>query len=823
MNIKNTKVNLEIELQKEWYTIKEAVDLTGISTDTWHYRIKKNIIKEYKIYDKKVDGNKYYIGKNEIRAELDLQEFCFNKAYVLNDAMEILNLSYLSIKTMIRHKEIVDYKFYDKKLYISKKDVEIHLSEKEIPNGFYTINEVMKITRMKKNVILGLIEKREITGIRKKINYGKHMILIPVHFVEDYISGKITFEIIDGNKKVKTIRNHTPNDSYTVKQASEILGLSTNALRILIREGEINAYKSHKVIAQYIISKDEIKNILNNIRIVKIITKNVSDWSKAFNMLTDAIKYNTSYKNTCDLYKEWALYKINISIIKDVNSLAIRYVGVLENLVEVLDKEIYLYSDDELIKLIHHDKVRTTSLRLIPTFLEYCKNKITTQYSNSYTNAIAKKKKTNSINYRYDIDDWVAFYKHLSNIDSHICNAIKDYDYAQAWLYSILHLSIAWRKMDIKKIPNVALELINIFSFEDIKNDNFTIYKAQLIINHIKERTIGITANKTGARIHFIVPLSLVLSTAIAFVICEIHRRESCKDTLLNRRNFNLTILFENTNLPKFMNIKANASLISYNFEYAVNKEGFSAIAYNLASLLRAHTTNSKTGYADTTTEYIYATNSDKSVENIPLHLFKRGFFGWQVNMLLGIIDGNNQRYTIEEKTDLICNINNELPPIIIESMAEFLNFKHEKSNELLQELILLPKDEIISKIKEIISGQSPALLDYSQCLKGIHKCVYTSKDSCFSCKYLIPTNYLLSLLKIEIYSFLDKLERIEVYKKFEIQKYSFMLKQLYFILMEAKLEYSRLDKNYINSFFNLNELKDRFIQLEQKDKIINY
>ena len=52
---------------------------------------------------------------------------------------------------------------------------------------------------------------------------------------------------------------------------------------------------------------------------------------------------------------------------------------------------------------------------------------------------------------------------------------------------------------------------------------------------------------------------------------------------------------------------------------------------------------------------------------------------------------------------------------------------------------MLLPKEQIRNKLEEIAQFKSPAIIDYSQCIKGIKNCPYSTKTiSCLGCKYLI-------------------------------------------------------------------------------------
>ena len=86
-------------------------------------------------------------------------------------------------------------------------------------------------------------------------------------------------------------------------------------------------------------------------------------------------------------------------------------------------------------------------------------------------------------------------------------------------------------------------------------------------------------------------------------------------------------------------------------------------------------------------------TNTDGHYTEVAKHLFERGFFGWQLDMVLNLLF-NGEEYTLENKTIAIKELNDVIPPKLVDHFSTFVHTKYDEMYDFLNELMLLSKDQ---------------------------------------------------------------------------------------------------------------------------------
>lgn len=533
---------------------------------------------------------------------------------------------------------------------------------------------------------------------------------------------------------------------------------------------------------------------------------------------------NTPYKDTLYTYNEFFISQINKTNVKNLRHYTFKHSSTLIRLLENINKEIYLYTDNELKDFFTKSYFNSTHKSNVGIFLKFCRNKfkhkcLFTNDYNRYNNQIS-----HTIDDKiYSQEKWMSYFSFLTDVNAHIVNAFNNYKYSKMWLFTILHLSIAWRRSDIYSMPALNIENIDKYILKWFEENTYTLFDAQNIINSIKDILSLERVNKTGVRNHFIIYPVLIIPTSIAFIIAEYHRKANNQENLFGKSKFDKSDFirfFKDKSLADFSNIKANRTLITYNFENAATTNGMCDLAYSLSTYLRAHKIGKTDEIASTTAQYIYSTNSDGDVNNIALNLFKRGHFGWLYYSLLSIA-GFNESATQEDITNSIIRIKNEFSPIAIESMAKCLEYEYEERKEVVGVLLRTPKCDIKRILFSLSRGEMPSKINYTQCLKHSN-CPYPLNTNCIGCKYKIPTNYTLAIVNSQLESLIQQMKNLDDTDYDMRKKYTFQIIKLLSVINEAKHEFDKWDKNYIGSFINLDKLEQE-IELLFKSKFMLY
>lgn len=832
---------MKLELEKEWYNTEETQHLTGYDS-----RKITKYIRAGKIIDYKKEGKRYFIRSEVIKEIIERESYLRSNYYTYKEVAIILGKDLSSINDMIYANKFNNIERNGRIAYIRKKEVDKYITK---INGRLTVKEAAEITGLSRFEVDKLIQR----GILEAEQENKYLWYIYRYSLNQFIDkmksgytiedicSKLNIHASEVNRlskigwiklyNIKKIGLRVSIDDFqeylkkkeelcTVQDISKEYNLKESVVRqSIILKGFVKQNNENNF--SYLVRREEIAKFFESTEGIKLLYHGNENYNDFFDKYIEAIIRSTEYKDTISLFKEWAKNKIKKSKAINKKNFVNYIVIAINKLSGALNKEFYSYTDNDIKELLKDKNIgfSTSDIEIVTGFLTYCKIKrkeqcVSVEYYN-VNNIIDKGKRSEKL--IYSKEQWISYCTYLTDIEKHKKKAIDNRRYAETWLFILLHLSLAWRSSDIKKVPNVSLELVGIDDFSWFDEHYFTLEVAQNIINDLRRRAIGIKTNKTGHNTHLVI--GLTIPTAIAFAICELHRRKSLNDSMkilsfgrYRASDFDLVL---GEKLPKFSSLKCNRTLLTYQFETAVNKEGKAHIAYQLCSVARSHK-NYVNKANSVTSVYLITTNTDASTDNVALHLFERGFFGWQIGLMLSLIY-DTENWNMEDKTTLIKKIKNEISPIAVESVSEYVYTRHEESKSLLEELMLLSSKEIRNKLEEISKFKSPSLIDYSQCIKGIKNCPYSDRGvSCLGCKYLIPTNYILEIVNVTLLDLIERLDKTRVYDINKRIKYTHMIDKLMFILMDFKRAYKNFDNDYIKSFIDLKKLQKSYIKLEE-------
>jgi len=624
-------------IRKEYISYKEAAKKLGKNLKSIQYLACKGCfgdIKKFKTesYIKKVRLEQYIIHNN-------------NNYLSISKAVTKSGLSKYVINNLIKN-DIIKAKKINEFLYnIDVQSFDTFLVELK---GGYLKEEVCNLLSMKDSEFVRYAELKLIEVYETQV-FGTRVI-------------KSDFD------KFVNIKN----TYYTVQDICHEYGVNIGSVLRRLKEGVIKADAISKHF--YLIKKEDFKKFIKSREGIKLCYYGTEKYNEYLNKFIELIMQQTDYKETVNLYWIWAKEKIKKSKSSNKGRLVNYILLTLERMIFLLKDEMCNYTDKDISNLVKNKIFTNIDIEYLTGFINSCKDKRDCKYQNNYNFHFIKSKKLENV--IYTKKEWLEYCKYLINMDEHKDKAIKKRRYAETWLFMILHLSLSWRSYDIKKMPNVPIEIIEIDNFAWFEKNDFTLEMAQKIINEMRRRCQGITTSKTRENTHFVIGLIATVPTALAFVICELHRRNSKV-----RTNSILSLVKYRTNdyelvlgekMPAFSSLKCNRSLMTYQFETAVNTGGRAYLAYQLCSYARSHK-NNLDKHSETTKVYLHTTNTDASAENISYHLFERGFFGWQINVIVDLIT-NTSKWSLLEKTSAIKLIGHEYSPMAVESISEYVN-----------------------------------------------------------------------------------------------------------------------------------------------------
>lgn len=515
-----------------------------------------------------------------------------------------------------------------------------------------------------------------------------------------------------------------------------------------------------------------------------------------------------NFKKTQELFDEFA----QLQLLKTKNQ--IERAGTLASLrkylLDTLEKEIYLYKNDEICDLAKNMRISRRENVELSMFLKY----VLSEYKENcvFTLALATKKvaKVKTKQDFYTEEEWSEYINFVFDIDLHIEKAFSSYLYARYWLYCMLQCSLAWRKEDLLEVPALQMKDIGQYSMEWFEQNEFTSAMAWNVINTAKKFIEQDRVNKTNAKKHFIILNSFVVATAIGFIICEKHRQDTESLSLFGKFTFNYGVMTRQLGpeIKGFSNLKATRTILSFANEMASHMD-YSSQAISISSYMRSHIVD-KSGFSDMTTTYLKSSFDEKELLSLPAKIGELGLFGWLYKEILSAINEEPKQGSIEE---LIGAIREDIVPVRLEGYSKYLLQEQKKRAEILAEVMEYETDGLKELYIRLENGSSQAKKEDIYCVKT--SCLYPTSQNCELCEYAIPSIHALHVIGQETSTLLDRLIN-EQGTAMDRERYSYQLFKLLTILKEARKEFG---EKFVSSFVDYKIIGEKLNELQNVKK----
>ncbi|UYZ23292.1 helix-turn-helix domain-containing protein [Mesobacillus jeotgali] len=837
LTIKQLASILNISIEKIWRYINSGLINGQMYKD--RYLIYSNSLMEIKNnigYNDDYDKN-HYFHPNKVKEILGVN-FDFRK--LKSKIPHILHLGkpYIHRKDFKIIKNLIDQLEMKKDLKLTQNHRDVPNTKKDIkllPNntdcllnhsvppvtldGYIGATEAAEILQISKATLTSLLKNDTIKGALKISTVGKQKIwMIPKNSVEEFNKNRLSFLYKDGSG------NYDITDSFTVKQVSEKLGLTASYVRqkMDLEKWFPNAYKISSTIYVPVKDFDHFYEIRSKTE------KEANDYiytnKEALKELLNYLDSNPLPPNlmeTTNLYIEFC--KIQFSKLrgnpKHIRTVFNYYKSVFGILTH-LKKNIYEVGVKSIDWIITKLLTNEHKQRIFIQFYNYSYSAKDLSVPKKYV--VSKVKKTEEQKDIYPPEVFNDYYNYVKDNKLHIPNAISNQNYANMWVFTIMHLTNVWRPSDVVyNTPHIDLDSIRVHSFEWFENNTLTITQSQKIINQLYIFFKSIKTSKTNVFVTFLVEPDLVEPLATALVISELHRQKKKNKYLLQTFIVGTKIKSVVTSgselhheffnfkptLKSFKSLKFINSTMTYLF-YSITEEDDkdSDLSLELTQRVRSHNN------PETTAIYVQATNNDGSLNKVSLNLFRRGHFGWLYNYLILLAtEKHNVPHTMAERTSLITSLRSEIGPLETERWSRFLLQIREKRSSVISRLVKLSKESLTETLVKVFKGEMPSKIENAQCLSS-PTCEYPRLNSCYSCPNIIPKNYLFIELSSEFYRLINSIETTshEAIRK----KDSYFLMHLLLLLDEG---ISFLGVDYINSFIQIDDVRKKLGNLAEK------
>ncbi|MFS0875315.1 helix-turn-helix domain-containing protein [Solibacillus isronensis] len=802
------------DLNKNYVTPKQAMDILNVSSSTignW-------------INNKKISGgilwfHTWYLPLKEIKGIIS-QNLLLKKLISCNKAAELLGVSRKTIKKCLEL-NLFKVTIIQNKVYLSREELEtlpddffkklksnynLYACKIKRPEGYLTIKEVAEKLNISYSSASELINNGKLGTPIEFLENGKKLKAINLDEMKLYIT-KL--------EKKSEKQKHCLNAS----DAARYLNIHSTTLSSYIKKGYFpNGFKENNYFYIPLTDLEEYKRIRN---LSKLPNEKGIKIDKAFLLehLIHSIK-NFKIPKHIEKTREYYIDYISVRIsslnghISSVKSECSRAKICYEKIILNLTNECFELSEEEIHSILIDESYALSHRTLVNWFFQYVFGILGIDNKKNFiiTPSSSTKDDEKEI---YSPEIYLEYLSYTKNIDRHVLEALKSKHYANMWLFTIMHLIDAWRSTDIvNSLKNIELEAVEINDFEWFLTNKVTKEQAQIVINQIYYKTRSLTTSKTNSLLTFLVPMDFILAAGNAFIICELHRRHTKDEFLLQTlisnslrarkpNNQHLNFFKYNEDLRDFKSLVMNRSTMTYLFNSIVDEAPDPELALTYTQQTRSHEKE------DTTAIYVKATNFDGSLGNVSLNLFNRGHFGWLYNTLIKLLfeDGIDP-IPIDVRSHYIMELRKEFSPKQIEDWAVFLKNIDKKRLPILNKLSKLNNLQIKELINGILSGKRPSRNEHGSCL-SYPDCEKPHLQSCYSCEFFIPEVYTIIHIKQEIENLMTSIESTR-YTTI-IERDSYFLKIYLLLLNEAISVYG---EKYIETFIDLVGIRKRVLQL---------
>ncbi|MDQ0899884.1 hypothetical protein [Paenibacillus sp. V4I7] len=737
-NINGRRLIPEIVLERyeefinTYFTSKQAADFLG-----WEHSVMRTWVSNRlnSIRVKKVGGTNY-IHKNDI---LPLKDITIDTTNCLStrEMMNELKIDRTTVLEAIHNNHIVGcFQTKGGHYYAPKESFEKYKQKYfkiENANDYYSIGEAAIVLECSTKSVRTMIRnpKIELTAVQYKFKNTYYLLKSDVH-------------------NFKVFLDEVPSTYYTVNQIMDKYKVSHRFVHIILANQLSDKVKwlvLNRVPERLILIKEfeTFYAAFDKYRVDK-----PEDPHFIFNDAVSSISAPAHLLHTKALFLDYVCLRQNTSrASKQVQRMQAREFVFLYQALMSLEEEISNLSDHE-IKWLLRTTTNTNLKKNLISFLSFLQERIPTKFQEKYR--VTTRQTGTQSKEIYSLEEFIEINHYLKNVENHIFEAINDRRYAAAWLYCSLHLSNAWRSSDFLRLPSVDISLIDIHDFQWFFDGNrLSVEQSQRIINQYAHARLKVS--KTGALNRFLINLDMLVPIATMIVLCELHRQKVNEQFLLTRGNTNYSLIKNKVSafLPdplRFGSMKMNRSFMTYLFHEATENTESLGIALNIIQQTRRHRDK------ESPTIYIQSTNKDGPLGNVSVNLCNRGHFGYLYNLLIerahALVEIENKD-TVNERSLKIQEYRTLFTtPLELEKFGEFLKSQVEERESLAIRISLLPREEALTLVHKIYMDKMPGHTEHTQCFV-YPNCIHPTAASCIGCPNVIPKNYLLISIGIEL------------------------------------------------------------------------
>ncbi|UKS29979.1 helix-turn-helix domain-containing protein [Paenibacillus sp. HWE-109] len=775
-----------------YFTINQAADrlkMSIVKLESWFYTTSNPLEEVSEIKLDRINGRRMI---PEIVLE-KYEEF-INTYLTIKQAANFLGWEHSIMKTWvsnrlntIRVKKVLGTNYIHKEDILPLQNLRIDLT------NCMSTREIMNELKIDRSTVLDAIHNNHIVGWFQTLG-GHHY--VPREAFEEY--------------KQKYFKIENINDYYSIGEAANILECSTSSIHTMIRNPkiELTGVKYKFKNTYYLLKRDvhTFKNFIDEIPLYYYTVNQIADKynvSRRFvdvlmaNQLSDKVKWLVLnrqaervilIKEFVAFYASFDKYRVDkpedphfifndaiLSIsapahLLQTKALFLEYVSLRQNTSRASKQVqrmqarefVFLYQalmnfEEEITNLSDHEikwYLRTTTSTNLKknfiSFLSFLQERIPTQFQEKYL--VTTRQTGTRSKEIYSLEEFIEINHYLKNVEFHILEAINDRCYAAAWLYCSLHMCNAWRSSDFLRLPSVDISLIDIHAFQWFFDGNrLSIEQSQRIINQYAHARLNVS--KTGVLNRFLINLDMLVPIATMVVVCELHRRKENAQFLLTRGNTIYSLIRTKVDvfLPdplRFGSMKMNRSFMTYLFHEATENTESLGVALDMIKQTRRHRKK------ESSTVYIQSTNKDGSLGNVTVNLCNRGHFGYLYNMLIERAHALTELENKDTVTKRSLKIQEYrtlfTTPLELENFGEFLKNQVEEKESLAIRVSLLPREAALTLVNNIYMDKMPGHTEHTQCFV-YPKCIHPTATSCIGCPNVIPKNYLLISIDIEL------------------------------------------------------------------------
>lgn len=485
---------------------------------------------------------------------------------------------------------------------------------------------------------------------------------------------------------------------------------------------------------------------------------------------TSVSKFKFHYENSCNKNAPKTLERFStfaINVLSTTESAKSKPFIDLLDIFSSLDKEIHKCDDEDLEEIMSFLDGKV-SKRYFCEFITDLQSKITMKAKDKYSYILYKNCDTKKEIIPYTTEQYLRF-GFLVLAEDHKWHetywekAVSARRYSSVWLYALMHYISAWRKEDIRNIPNPYLpespkKIIDLIKSKKLPKE-YAEQSTFELVSYIKtfNKKPSKTAKHNAPELVLEIPESIKDLLGTLLLLVEAQRQTS-------PRTKSKTLLAANCHTKKeqyrffgeefneifkgdyFANLRANK-----NYEMTVatyGEENLAGSGYILASIARSHKLAQNKPLAETTQIYLeYYYKLDDS-ETLMRELFERGVCSFAPYLLAKAIKGKGEIQQISPKettllikdsiglnahqTETFVGIFDKTIEKVVSDVNSIIKYFNNNANN--------PRQEIKNMVSNISHNTACGKTDNTNCMilaQGL-KCPYPQREHCIGCGHEI-------------------------------------------------------------------------------------